>query len=287
MLRIGMIGSENSHSKGVSKLINVDKKVRGAKVVAVWGETPAFAEETANAGQIPTIVKKVEDMVGMVDGVMIDHRHGKYHIPAAMPFVEAGIPVFIDKPLCCSLAEGKRFLKLARAKRVPVTSYSSIPTQKAFIEFRDEVAEMGAVRAGVSSGPVDLKSKYGGIFFYGIHQVDAVIELFGMDVTHVELRRQGDSGVGILYYKDGKIVTLNLVKGGSRFNFLAYGEKGVLWCKPESDPVPYLASTKTWVDMIRTGREPIEHRRMLAPVAVLEALDKALKTGKRVKVGAF
>ena len=287
MLRIGMIGSENSHSKAVSKLINADKKIRGVKVVAVWGETKAFAKETADAGQIPTTVSKVEDMVGMVDGVMIDHRHGKHHIPAAMPFVEAGIPVFIDKPLCCSLAEGKGFLRHAKAKRVPVTSFSSIPTQKAFINFRDEVAKMGSVRAGVSSGPVDLKSKYGGIFFYGIHQVDAVIELFGMDVTHAELRRQGDSGIGILYYKDGKIVTLNLVKGGSTFNFLAYGEKGVLWCKPERDRTAYLASTKKWIDMIKTGQEPIEHRRMLAPVAVLEALDKALKTGKKVKVGAF
>jgi len=287
MLRIGMIGSENSHSKAVSKLINVDKKVRGSKVVAVWGETKAFAEETAEAGQIPTIVKKVEDMVGMVDGVMIDHRHGKYHLPAAMPFIDAGIPVFVDKPLCCSLAEGKAFLKKAKTKKVPVTSFSSIPTQKAFVKFRDQVQAMEGVRVLVSSGPVDLKSKYGGIFFYGIHQVDAVIEVFGADVTHAELCRSGESGVGVLYYKDGRMVTLNLVKGGSTFNFLAYGEKGVLWNQPERDANPYLTSTKTWINMIKTGKEPIEHRRMLAPVAVLEALDKALKTGKKVKVGQF
>lgn len=287
MLRIGMIGSENSHSKAVSKLINVDKKVRGAKVVVVWGETKAFAEETAEAGQIPTIVKKVEDMVGMVDGVMIDHRHGKYHLPAAMPFIDAGIPVFVDKPLCCSLAEGKAFLKKAKAKKVPVTSFSSIPTQKAFGAFRDQVQAMEGVRVLVSSGPVDLKSKYGGIFFYGIHQVDAVLEVFGTDVTHAELCRSGESGVGVLYYKDGRMATLNLVKGGSTFNFLAYGEKGALWCKPDRDENPYLTSTKTWLDMIKTGKEPIKHRRMVAPVAVLEALDKALKTGKKVKVGQF
>jgi len=287
MLRIGMIGSENSHSKAVSKVINVDKRIKGVEVVAVWGETKAFAKETAEAGQIPTIVDKVEDMLGMVDGVMIDHRHGKYHIPAAMPFIEAGIPAFVDKPLCCCLSEGKAFLNKAKAKRVPVTSYSAIPTYKSFQKFRDEVHAMEGVCAGVSSGPVDLKSKWGGVFFYGIHQVDAVIELFGMDVTHVELRKQGASGIGILYYKSGKLVTLNLIKGGAGFNFLAYGTKGVKWCQPKGDKVGYLASTKRWVDMIKTGKEPIEHRRMLAPVAVLEALGQALKTGKKVKVGKF
>lgn len=288
MLRIGMIGSENSHSKAVSKVINVDKRLPGAKVVAVWGETAAFAKETAEAGQIPTIVSKVEDMLDMVDGVMIDHRHGKYHIPAATPFVKAGIPVFVDKPLCCSLAEGKRFLAAAAAKRVPVTSFSSIPTQKGFVRFRDQVRAMAKVRAGASAGPADLKSKYGGIFFYGIHQVDAVIELFGMDVTHVELCRHGDSGVGVLYYKDGPVVTINFINRGSyQFNFLAYGQKDVMWCAPKRDRSPYVGSTRIWLDMMRTGKEPIEHRRMLAPVAVLEALEKSLKTGKKVKVGKF
>ena len=288
MLRIGMIGSENSHSKAVSKLINVDKKVRGAKVVAVWGETSAFAKETAEAGQIPTIVRNVEDMVGMVDGVMIDHRHGKYHIPAAMPFIDAKVPVFVDKPLCCSLKEGIAFLAKAKAKKVPVTSFSSIPTQAAFQAFKKEVDAMPGAQVLVSSGPVDLKSKYGGIFFYGIHQVDAVIELFGMDVTHAEVRKHKDGGVAVLYFADGRMATINLVKGGSRFNFLAYGTKGVKFCLPDRDESPYLGSTKTWLKMVKTGKEPIEHRRMVAPVAVLEAMDKSLRAGgKKVKVGTF
>ncbi len=288
MLRIGMIGSENSHSKAVSKLINVDKKVRGARVVAVWGETKAFAKETAEAGQIPTIVSKPEDMLGMVDGVMIDHRHGKYHLPAARPFVENGIPVFVDKPLCCSLKEGKEFLAFCKKRRVPVTSFSAVPTMKSFQDFRKEVEQMEGARVLVSSGPVDLKSKYGGIFFYGIHQVDAVIELFGMDVTHAEVKRHKDNAVAVLYFADGRLATLNLVKGGSTFNFLVYGLKGVKFRLPERDPQPYLASTKRWIQMMKTGKEPIEHRRMLAPVAVLEAMDKSLKSGgKKVKVGAF
>jgi len=287
MLRIGMIGSENSHSKAVSKLINVEKKIRGAKVVAVWGETKAFAQETAEAGQIPTIVKKPEDMLGMVDGVMIDHRHGKYHLPAAMPFVDAGIPVFVDKPLCCSLAEGKRFLKKAKAKGVPVTSFSLVPRQKSFVRFRDEVAALEDITVACSSGPCDIKSKYGGIFFYGIHQVDCIVELLGMGAKYAEMRRGRHCGVGLLHYADGKIVTLNFLSAGAHnFQFAVHG-KQILQHVLERDKHAHLVSTKMWIDMMRTGKEPIEHRRMLAPIAVLEALDKALKTGKKVRVGKF
>ena len=287
MLRIGIVGAENSHTVAIARTLNIDKKVPGCRVVCVWGEAPKYAKDAAARGEIPEIVKRPEDMIGKVDAACVDHRHPKFHLPAVRPLLEAKIPLFVDKPYCYRVREGKEFLARAHALKVPVCSFSVLPKQAAFGDLKKQVRKLGRIISIVSTGSCDIRSKYGGVFFYGIHQVDAVIELFGMDVTHVELRRQGDSGVGILYYKDGKIVTLNLVKGGSRFNFLAYGEKGVLWCKPESDPVPYLASTKTWVDMIRTGREPIEHRRMLAPVAVLEALDKALKTGKRVKVGAF
>ena len=109
-----------------------------------------------------------------------------------------------------------------------------------------------------------------------------------MDVTHAEVRKHKDSGVGVLYFADGRMATMNLVKGGSTFNFLAYGAKRVKFALPTSDANPYLASTNPWLQMVKTGKEPIEHRRMLAPVAVLEAMDKSLKAGgKKVKVGAF
>ena len=38
MIRIGIIGAENSHCAAVAGLINKRKQVPGCKVVAVWGE---------------------------------------------------------------------------------------------------------------------------------------------------------------------------------------------------------------------------------------------------------
>jgi len=33
--------------------------------------------------------------------------HAKLHLPAAMPFLDKKLPLFIDKPFCYRLAEGK------------------------------------------------------------------------------------------------------------------------------------------------------------------------------------
>ena len=170
-MNIGIIGAENSHTLVVAKTLNVDRRVRGATVTHVWGETRAFAEKAAAEGKIPTIVADPKQMLGEVDGVMVDHRDGKYHIPAIRPFVKAGVPVFVDKPMTCSLAEAKRFLKLRREQKVPVTTMSSIVLQPWAKELKTKLRAIGRVRALHLHGPGEYKSKYGGIWFYGIHQV--------------------------------------------------------------------------------------------------------------------
>jgi predicted dehydrogenase len=131
-MRIGIVGAENSHTAAVAKTLNNEKAGGNARVVAVWGETRAFAETAARDGHIPLIVKRPTDMIGKIDAVMVDHRHAKYHIPAAMAFIEAGIPAFVDKPFCYTVAEGWKLLQLARRKKVPVTSFSILPEQTSF-----------------------------------------------------------------------------------------------------------------------------------------------------------
>lgn len=53
MLRLGIIGAENSHAAAIAKLLNVEQGVPGITVTHLWGETRAFAKAAAEAGQIP------------------------------------------------------------------------------------------------------------------------------------------------------------------------------------------------------------------------------------------
>ena len=125
-IRIGIIGAENSHTIEYGRIFNRDKSFPGCEVVAVWGETEAFAQKAARDGQIPKIVKDPAELVGGIDALIVDHRHPKYHLAAASPFVAAGIPTFIDKPFCYRVDEGRKFLELARSKRTPVSSFSTL-----------------------------------------------------------------------------------------------------------------------------------------------------------------
>jgi len=284
-MKLGIIGAENSHTVAIATIINVKKKIKGCSLDYVWGETDEFAKKAAADGQIPNIVKTPLDMMGKIDAVLVDHRHAKYHLKAVWPFVEAGIPAFIDKPFCYRADEGKAFLKMARAKGTPVTSFSVLTHQASFQQFKKNLPRLGTIISAATYGPCDLKSQWGGVFFYGIHQVDMALHAFGFDVKAALITKNEPNATGQLFYPSGLIVTMNLIKEGChKFGIGAVGAEGASNVAVKYDKDPYLHGVQTSTRMFKTGEEPLTHEQMLRPIQVLEALEKSVKSGKVEKV---
>ncbi len=283
-LVIGIIGAENTHTIGYGQVFNIEKKFPGVELKYVWGETEEFAKKAMKEGNIPFMVKDPKEMLGKINALIVDHRHPKYHLDAARPFVEAGIPTFIDKPFCYRVSEGEKFLEMARQKGTPVTSYSSIAQSAATFDMKKQVQEMGEFNNVVRYGPADLDSPYGGIFFYGVHLVQPLMYIFGDDIVRVKVTRNGSKGSASLLYKNGLFATL--VFGGLFYGWTTYLETkdGVVELKSRvNEPDPPLNDTDM-IKMFRTGKEPRSHESILKCVAVLEALEKSANSENWVVV---
>ena len=255
MINIGIVGAENSHTVAIAKTLNIEKRVPGCRIVSVWGESRRYARDAQERGQIPTIVADPADMIGQVDAAIVDHRHAKFHLPAVRPLLEKKIPLFVDKPFCFRVKEGREFLDRANRLKVPVTSFSVLPKQAAFAEFAKDARKLGKIQSIVSTGPCDIKSKHGGVFFYGIHQVDMVVRLLGWDVTHAELHRGKANHTATLYSAGGAISTLNLIsEGRPAFHLSAIGEKGRLDRVINYDDNTYLTGVRSFCRMFKTGK---------------------------------
>ena len=277
-LRIGIIGAENSHTIGFGRMFNTDKKFPAAEVKYVWGETDEFAKNASEKGNIPNIVKDPREMLGEIDALIVDHRHAKYHLEAATPFIKEGIPTFVDKPFCYRASEGEEFLALARKLGTPVTSYSSIAHSAATFDIKEQVASMDNINQVVRTGPVEMDSKYGGIFFYGVHIVQPLMYMFGEDIERVRVTRKELTGTANLIYKNGLFVTLILKNVSRGWETFVETENGLVELKSrveESDPA--LAYTDM-VEMFRTGKEPRSHQSILNCVRVLEALELSVES---------
>src|SRR5258708_30115627 len=115
MIKLGILDFDTSHVVEFTKRLNhkditKDQWVDGAQVViGCPGESklepkkiPEYTEMMKKL-DVP-LVDKPEAMIGKVDGMLIESVEGTPHYERAKPFLEAGIPCFIDKPFTCSLA---------------------------------------------------------------------------------------------------------------------------------------------------------------------------------------
>jgi predicted dehydrogenase len=276
-IRVGIIGAENSHTIGFGKLFNVDKKFPGVEVLYVWGETDEFARNAAEKGSIPTIVKDPSEMMGKIDALIVDHRHPKFHLGAALPFVKAGIPTFVDKPFCYRVDEGKEFLKIAREAGTPVTSFSSIAQSDGTFDLKAQVQAIGDIEHVFSFGPADINSEYGGIFFYGVHVVQPLMFVFGEDVVRVRITRTSKGATASIMFESGRDASLLFTQGRDR-GTMVFTKESTIKLEPrveESDPPRHYRDI---VSMFRTGKEPRSHDNILRCVAVLAALEQSVST---------
>lgn len=282
-VRLGIIGAENSHSFQIARICNVKKSVP-MRATHLWGETPRHAAASAEKGRVPVIVDDWREMLGQVDGVMIDHRDGADHYESARFFLSQGVPVFIDKPITRDLRQARALLALAKKKGTPVTTFSGVPLQRDFRAFQDKLAGLGRIQSVHTCGPSEVDGPYGGIFFYGFHQVDVLVELLGTDARTVTLRRSGRDGVATLTFGGDRMATMHLLAQGGIFHWTVCGQGRTRSLEQPVRGSFYLENTRTIERFIRSGEQPWSHERMLAPIAILEALQKALATGGMIRV---
>src|SRR6478609_2037611 len=106
--------------------------IPGARVTHVWTDDPADAQQVAAVAHIPNIAARAEDVIGEVDAVLVATDKGFEHVERARPFIEAGIPVFIDKPLCDNRADLATFDRWV-AEGKPILSSSAMRYAKEYV----------------------------------------------------------------------------------------------------------------------------------------------------------
>ena len=175
------------------------------------------------------------------------------------PFVEAGIPTFVDKPFTTDLKEGIAFVRMAKKKKVPITSYSVLSIQQSSLQFAEEMKKIGQLRTLVTTGPVDIESQWGGVFFYAIHQVDLICTLVSATPLQVSTTRHGPDGVATITFDDGSFAVVHCFKEkwGPFTYATAHGTEGAVHAGLPFDENPYLSGIKRFCKMFETGVQPV------------------------------
>jgi myo-inositol 2-dehydrogenase/D-chiro-inositol 1-dehydrogenase len=184
LIGLGRIGA--FHAATLAALETVDRLVVTDAVPAVT------AEVAARVGAEPADSPEKLLAAG-VDGVLIASSTGT-HAELTLAAVAAGIPVFCEKPLAGTPAEGERVAAAVHASGVPVQVGFPRRFDPAFLAVRAavEAGQLGALRTVRSTtlDPAPPPAAYiagsGGIFHdCAVHDFDAVRWVTGREVVEV------------------------------------------------------------------------------------------------------
>ena len=118
MFKIAILGCENSHADGFLKAIR-DENLEDIQVMGVYSSFPGEAEDLHETFGVP-VMENYDDLVGQLDGLIITARHGANHYKYAKPYLNDGIPMYIDKPITVSEEEAREFFKEITTRGIPV-----------------------------------------------------------------------------------------------------------------------------------------------------------------------
>lgn len=297
-VKVGIVDFDTSHSVEFTKRFNhvsisEDQWVDGVRVIAGWTAPSAILPEAQlrEYTRILTeefgikLVERLEDLVGMVDAVMIVSQDGSVHLERARPFLEAGMPVFVDKPFACSLSDALRMADLAAKHNAPLFSSSSLRYALEVQKVHEQASVWGEVVAADTFSPATTHPRNPGLFHYGIHGVESLYALMGKGCCRVRCVYHDDGEVVVGEWNDGRIGTVRGIRKGSHaIGFTVVCEKHA-WATTVEMRYIYRELLKRVAEMFKTGKPPIDITETLEVVAFIEAaLQSAEQSGEPVEL---
>lgn len=142
----------------------------GMRVTHAWSQDPESTQRLCAAARIENLVAGADPtvMLGEVDAVILARDDHQNHAAMATPFLEAGLPVFIDKPLTLDVSQLRQFSPYLRSGAL--MSCSGMRYARELDEARSTLAEYGELRL-IRGAILNDWAKY------GVHLVDAVLGL--------------------------------------------------------------------------------------------------------------
>ncbi|MDN3689361.1 Gfo/Idh/MocA family protein [Cyclobacterium jeungdonense] len=193
--------------------------IPSARVTHIWTQERRISQDIARHSGIPHVLARLEEMVGEVDAVILARDDPEHHVAMARPFLEAGIPIFIDKPLAFSREDLNYFDQQQRSGKF-LMSCSSMRYAHECRTLKTEINSLGPLQLITAVGKKDWKK-------YGVHLVEALFSsLDDPQPQWVQHVGETNQSVVLIGFEQGMKATIHLFQDISgTFQLSFFGSK--------------------------------------------------------------
>jgi len=229
--------------------------LREAEVTHVWTQDRALSAHIARASRIPHVANRPEDLIGAVDAVLLARDDYERHEDMSRPFLDAGLPLFVDKPLAADRGTAERIWSRQRYEGQLFTG-TAFRYAREFVLTPEERGRLGPL-VYVDACVMKQWDKY------GIHIVEPVLHLIGEQGELADVAATaGEGGATFVRarWTSGLCATFaSLGAAPAPVVIRLFGEKGYRELRLEDTFFAFKASLQAFVDVIK-GRRPAPSR---------------------------
>lgn len=244
-----------------------DARIKGAHVTHIWTQSQEVSRRVAAASLIANVVEEPEDMIGDVDAILLARDDAENHLRFASPFILAGLPIYIDKPIACSMDQLNRLYALRRYEW-QIFTCSALRYARELMVTPEVCQRIGRVRHIQAVTPKSWKK-------YAVHIIEPILKIIG-NHSLVEARPSylGGSGSTVLArFESGVTAEISAVGDGvvAPISIRLFGDSGWHDLIFEDSFSAFRAALVDFLDGIvtKTCRSPLEFNERV--VAIIEA----------------
>lgn len=245
------------------------------RVTHAWTQDPATTDRLCAACRIPHAAASPGELIDRVRAVIIARDDHEEHWAVARPFLEAGLPVFLDKPLSLRPEDLRRFRPYLEQGRLMCAS--GLRFARELDEPRADLSVWGRLRLVRGAVVLDWAR-------YGVHMVEGILGVLPGRPVAVTAHAAEHASVAI-EMSDGPLVLIDALGAVPKtFRIDLFGEQRVSSHEVEDNFTMFRRLLWAFAGMVRTGRPAIDPERSLDVPRTLIAGVRARAEGRRIRL---
>ena len=208
-----------------------------------------MAEKMAKASNIPYVVDDPTEMIGQVDAVICATDIGAEHVERCKPFFDAGIPMFIDKPLVDNEEDLRTFIQWRKEGKNFISS-SCLRYCKEMEIYYENHYELGKLMYICKPMPKKYET-------YGIHALECIYPLLGPGFISAQNTGTYEQTMVHLKHESGCYVDIPMGIGMAGAGTTIIGSKESRYITTGDSYYAFKKQLDLFVEWLRTGKEPV------------------------------
>lgn len=286
---LALIGLDTSHTVKFTELMQhpEHKVVEGLRAVKAFRFPSAFQTEEGQDQRQAALIEMgvamaptIEEAVDGVDAILLEVNDPALHLGYFEQVVGLGKPIFIDKPLASTVAEGRKIKQLAEAVGTPAWSSSSLRFIPMLADARQKIT---APVIGQTFGALGKASTGSDLVWYGVHAVEMLVTAMGVGACGVRALEDKRGITLLVEYTDNRRGLVECLRGLYKYGGRLQSNDDVCFFDSGVGS-PYVSLMSALRTFVFEGTIPVPLSESLEVLAILEAGEKSLATGASAAV---